>query len=310
MSSMSAYLLQRLILTIPILLGIVIVTFFMVQLTPGDAVSAMQGQMKMSAQQMEQLRQALGLNDPLHVQLGRYLMKLIQGDLGRSLFGGQPVALLIASNMGATIQLTVAAMVVAIVIGVPLGILAAIKRGTLWDAVSVIIAMIGVSIPSFWLGLMMIQLFAVTLGWLPITENRSARGLIMPAAALGLAEAAIIVRLTRATMVEILNADYVRTARAKGLLDHIVLWRHALRNGLLPLITMIGMQFGTLLGGAVVIENVFARQGLGTLVTQAVINRDFPVVQGCVLVAATMYVLVNLIVDILYVVIDPRIRYS
>ncbi len=310
MSSMSAYLLQRLILTIPILLGIVIVTFFMVQLTPGDAVSAMQGQMKMSAQQMEQLRQALGLNDPLHVQLGRYLMKLIQGDLGRSLFGGQPVALLIASNIGATIQLTVAAMVVAIVIGVPLGILAAIKRGTLWDAVSVIIAMIGVSIPSFWLGLMMIQLFAVTLGWLPITENRSARGLIMPAAALGLAEAAIIVRLTRATMVEILNADYVRTARAKGLLDHIVLWRHALRNGLLPLITMIGMQFGTLLGGAVVIENVFARQGLGTLVTQAVINRDFPVVQGCVLVAATMYVLVNLIVDILYVVIDPRIRYS
>ncbi len=307
---MSAYLLQRLILTIPILLGIVIVTFFMVQLTPGDAVSAMQGQMKMSAQQMEQLRQALGLNDPLHVQLGRYLMKLIQGDLGRSLFGGQPVALLIASNIGATIQLTVAAMVVAIVIGVPLGILAAIKRGTLWDAVSVIIAMIGVSIPSFWLGLMMIQLFAVTLGWLPITENRSARGLIMPAAALGLAEAAIIVRLTRATMVEILNADYVRTARAKGLLNHIVLWRHALRNGLLPLITMIGMQFGTLLGGAVVIENVFARQGLGTLVTQAVINRDFPVVQGCVLVAATMYVLVNLIVDILYVVIDPRIRYS
>ncbi|WP_448541926.1 ABC transporter permease [Roseiflexus sp.] len=307
---MSAYLLQRLLLTIPILLGIVILTFFMVHLTPGDAVSAMQGQMKMSAQQMEQLRQALGLNDPLHVQLGRYLMKLIQGDLGRSLFGGQPVALLIASNIGATIQLTVAAMIVAIIIGVPLGVLAAIKRGTLWDAVSVIVAMIGVSIPSFWLGLMMIQLFAVTLGWLPITENRSARGLIMPAAALGLAEAAIIVRLTRATMVEILNADYVRTARAKGLLDHIVLWRHALRNGLLPLITMIGMQFGTLLGGAVVIENVFARQGLGTLVTQAVINRDFPVVQGCVLVAATMYVLVNLLVDILYVVIDPRIRYS
>jgi peptide/nickel transport system permease protein len=307
---MSAYLLQRLLLTIPILLGIVILTFFMVHLTPGDAVSAMQGQMKMSAQQMEQLRQALGLNDPLHVQLGRYLMKLIQGDLGRSLFGGQPVALLIASNIGATIQLTVAAMVVAIVIGMPLGVLAAIKRGTLWDAVSVIVAMIGVSIPSFWLGLMMIQLFAVTFGWLPITENRSARGLIMPAAALGLAEAAIIVRLTRATMVEILNADYVRTARAKGLLDHIVLWRHALRNGLLPLITMIGMQFGTLLGGAVVIENVFARQGLGTLVTQAVINRDFPVVQGCVLVAATMYVLVNLLVDILYVVIDPRIRYS
>ncbi len=306
---MSAYLVQRILLTIPILLGIVILTFFLVHLIPGDAVSAMQGQLKMSAQQMEQMREALGLNDPFHVQLGRYLTRLAQGDLGRSLFGGQPVAVLIASNIGATIQLTVAAMVVAVVIGVPLGILAAVKRGTFWDVTAVVIAMLGVSIPSFWLGLMMIQIFAVSLGWLPIID-RSPRGLIMPAAALGLAEAAIIVRLTRATMVEILNADYVRTARAKGLLDQVVLWRHALRNSLLPLITMIGMQFGTLLGGAVVIENVFARQGLGTLVTQAVINRDFPVVQGCILVAATLYVLVNLVVDVLYTVVDPRIRYS
>lgn len=306
---MSAYLAQRMLLTIPILFGIVILTFFLVHLIPGDAVSAMQGQLKMSAQQMEQMREALGLNDPLHVQLGRYLMRLAQGDLGRSLFGGQPVTVLIASNIGATVQLTIAAMAVAVVIGVPLGILAAVKRGTLWDVTAVVLAMLGVSIPSFWLGLMMIQVFAVTLGWLPIID-RSARGLIMPAVALGLAEAAIIVRLTRATMVEILTADYIRTARAKGLLDRVVLWRHALRNGLLPLMTMIGMQFGTLLGGAVVIENVFARQGLGTLVTQAVINRDFPVVQGCVLVAASMYVLVNLAVDIFYVVVDPRIRYS
>ncbi len=306
---MSTYLVQRILLTIPILLGIVILTFFLVHLIPGDAVSAMQGQLKMSAQQMEQMREALGLNDPLHTQLGRYLTRLTQGDLGRSLFGGQPVAVLIASNIGATIQLTVAAMVVAVVIGMPLGILAAVKRGTFWDVTAVVIAMLGVSIPSFWLGLMMIQIFAVSLGWLPIID-RSPRGLIMPAVALGLAEAAIIVRLTRATMVEILNADYVRTARAKGLLDRVVLWRHALRNGLLPLITMIGMQFGTLLGGAVVIENVFARQGLGTLVTQAVINRDFPVVQGCILVAATLYVLVNLVVDVLYTVVDPRIRYS
>ncbi|MFQ3630770.1 ABC transporter permease [Roseiflexus sp.] len=306
---MSTYLVQRILLTIPILLGIVILTFFLVHLIPGDAVSAMQGQLKMSAQQMEQMREALGLNDPLHTQLGRYLTRLAQGDLGRSLFGGQPVAVLIASNIGATIQLTVAAMVVAVVIGMPLGILAAVKRGTFWDVTAVVIAMLGVSIPAFWLGLMMIQIFAVSLGWLPIID-RSPRGLIMPAVALGLAEAAIIVRLTRATMVEILNADYVRTARAKGLLDRVVLWRHALRNGLLPLITMIGMQFGTLLGGAVVIENVFARQGLGTLVTQAVINRDFPVVQGCILVAATLYVLVNLVVDVLYTVVDPRIRYS
>jgi peptide/nickel transport system permease protein len=307
---MTNYLLRRILLTLPILLGIVIVTFFIVQLIPGDAVSAMQGQVKMSAQQMEQMREALGLNDPLHVQLGRYLARLTQGDLGRSLFGSQPVALLIGANIGATIQLTVAAMIVAIAIGVPLGVVAAVQHGRAWDVAATAIAMIGVSIPSFWLGLMMIQLFAVTLGWLPITGDRGLRGLIMPAVALGVAEAAIITRLTRSTLIEVLSMDYVRTARAKGLIEQAVVWKHALRNALLPLLTMIGMQFGTLFGGAVIIENVFSRQGLGTLATQAVINRDFPVVQGCVMVAAILYVLVNLVVDVLYAVVDPRIRYG
>lgn len=307
---MTTYLLRRLALTIPIILGIVIVTFFLVQLIPGDAVSAMQGQVKMSAAQMELMREALGLNDPLHVQLGRYLARLAQGDLGRSLFGSQPVALLIAANIGATIQLTIAGMLVAIVIGVPLGVLAAVRQGSAWDVAATVIAMLGVSVPAFWLGLMMIQLFAVTLGWLPITGDRGPRGLIMPALALGLAEAAIITRLTRSTLVEILSLDYVRTARAKGLIERAVVWGHALRNALLPLLTMIGMQFGTLFGGAVIIENVFSRQGLGSLATQAVINRDFPVVQGCVMVAAVLYVLVNLLVDVLYAVVDPRIRYG
>jgi peptide/nickel transport system permease protein len=307
---MTTYLLRRLALTLPIILGIVIVTFFLVQLIPGDAVSAMQGQVKMSARQMEEMRQALGLNDPLLVQLGRYLGRLAQGDLGRSLFGSQPVALLIAANIGATFQLTVAAMLVAILIGLPLGVFAAVKHGTAWDVAATAVAMVGVSIPAFWLGLMMIQLFAVTLGWLPITGDRGVRGLIMPAVALGLAEAAIITRLTRSTLIEVLSTDYVRTARAKGLVERAVVWKHALRNALLPLLTMIGMQFGTLFGGAVIIENVFARQGLGTLATQAVINRDFPVVQGCVMVAALLYVLVNLLVDVLYAVADPRIRYG
>lgn len=307
---MASYLLRRLALTVPIILGIVIVTFLIVQLIPGDAVSAMQGQLKMSAQQMEEMRQALGLNDPLHVQLGRYLAQLAQGNLGRSLFGAQPVALLIGSNIGATIQLTLAAMLVAIVIGVPLGVFAAIKQGSAWDVVATTTAMLGVSIPAFWLGLMLIQLFAVTLGWLPITGDRGLRGLIMPAVALGVAEAAIITRLTRSSLVEILGLDYVRTARAKGLIERAVVWQHALRNALLPLLTMIGMQFGTLFGGAVIIENVFSRQGLGALATQAVINRDFPVVQGCVMVAAVLYVLVNLLVDVLYAVADPRIRYG
>lgn len=308
--TMAIYLLRRLVLTIPVILGIVIVTFFLVQLIPGDAVSAMQGQLKMSAQQMEQMREALGLNDPLHVQLGRYLARLAQGDLGRSLFGSQPVALLISANIGATFQLTIAGMLVAMLIGIPLGVFAAVRSGSFWDVTATVIAMIGVSIPAFWLGLMMIQLFAVTLGWLPITGDRGLRGLIMPAAALGLAEAAIITRLTRSTLLEILGMDYVRTARAKGLVERVVVWKHALRNALLPLLTMIGMQFGTLFGGAVIIENVFSRQGLGTLATQAVINRDFPVVQGCVMVAALLYVLVNLLVDVLYGVVDPRIRYG
>lgn len=307
---MAAYLLRRIALTIPVILGIVVVTFFLVQLIPGDAVSAMQGQLKMSAQQMAEMRQALGLNDPLYVQLGRYLARLARGDLGRSLFGSQPVALLIAANIGATFQLTLAGMAVAVAIGVPLGVLAAVRQGTAVDVAATVIAMLGVSVPSFWLGLMMIQLFAVTLGWLPITGDRGLRGLIMPAVALGVAEAAIITRLTRSTLAEILSTDYVRTARAKGLIERAVVWKHALRNALLPLLTMIGMQFGTLFGGAVIIENVFSRQGLGSLATQAVINRDFPVVQGCVMVAAALYVLVNLLVDVLYAVVDPRIRYG
>jgi peptide/nickel transport system permease protein len=307
---MGFYILKRLILTIPMLLGIVILVFLMVKLVPGDAVSAMQGQLKLSAEQMASIRRALGLDEPLYVQLGNYLLGLARGDMGRSLFGGRPIRDLIAANLPATIQLTSAGMLVAIVLGLPLGIFSALKQNSVWDVGSTLVGLIGVSIPAFWLGLMLIQLFAVTLGWLPITGDRGLRGLVMPALALGLAEAAIITRMTRATLVEVLRTDYIRTARAKGLAEQIVIWRHGLRNAFLPILTMIGMQFGTLFGGAVIIENVFARQGVGTLVTQAVINRDFPVVQGCVLVAAALYVLVNLVVDVLYAVVDPRIKYS
>ncbi len=307
---MAFYILKRLILTIPMLLGIVILVFLMVKLVPGDAVSAMQGQLKLSAEQMASIRRALGLDEPLYVQLGNYLLGLARGDMGRSLFGGRPIRDLIAANLPATIQLTCAGMLVAIVLGLPLGIFSALKQNSVWDVGSTLVGLIGVSIPAFWLGLMLIQLFAVTLGWLPITGDRGLRGLVMPALALGLAEAAIITRMTRATLVEVLRTDYIRTARAKGLAEQIVIWRHGLRNAFLPILTMIGMQFGTLFGGAVIIENVFARQGVGTLVTQAVINRDFPVVQGCVLVAAALYVLVNLVVDVLYAVVDPRIKYS
>lgn len=308
---MIGYLTKRILFTLPVLFGITVAVFFVVALIPGDAVDAMMTQIKLRADQMEALRRQLGLDDPLWVQLGRYLADLARGDLGNSLFGYRPVTQLIGDNLLATVQLTVAALAVAIAIGLPLGVLAALRRNTVWDVGGMFVALAGISIPGFWLGLMMIQLFAVQLGWLPITSSGAGfRALIMPAVALGLAEAAILARLTRASMVESLQDDYVRTARAKGLRERAVVWRHAFRGAVIPVMTMVGMQFGTLLGGAVVIENVFARQGLGTLVTKAVINRDAPVVQGVVLVAATAYVLVNLLVDVAYALVDPRIRYE
>lgn len=308
---MIPYLIKRVLFTLPVLFGIVIVVFFVVALIPGDAVAAMMTQIKLQPEQMANLRRQLGLDDPIFVQLGRYLADLSRGDLGRSVFGYRPVTTLIRDNIGATLQLTVAAIAVATLIGVPLGTLAAVRRNTAWDLGGMLVALAGISIPGFWLGLMLIQLFSVQLGWLPITGSGAGlKALILPAVSLGLAEAAILARLTRSSLVESLQEDYVRTARAKGLAPRRVIWRHALRGAIIPVITMLGMQFGTLLGGTVVIENVFARQGLGTVVTRAVINRDAPVVQGVVLVAASLYVIVNLIVDVLYAYLDPRIRYD
>ena len=307
---MISYLTKRIIFTLPVLLGISITVFFVVALLPGDAVGALMAQVKLEPEQMAQLRKQLGLEDPLLIRLGRYLIDLTRGDLGRSFFGYQPVAHLIIANIGATIVLTVGAMLIATLIGVPLGVLAALRQNTLWDLLGMTIALIGISIPGFWLGLMLIQVFAVELRWFPITGTGNLKALVLPAFALGIAEAAILARLTRSSLIEALREDFVRTATAKGVSRYNVVWRHAFRSSAIAVITMMGMQFGTLIGGAVVIENVFARQGLGTLVTKAVINRDAPVVQGVVLVSAAMYVLVNLIVDIVYVLVDPRIRYE
>lgn len=307
---MLSYIAKRLVWTAPVLLGVTIAVFFVVALIPGDAVSAIMTQVKLAPDQMALLRRQLGLDDPLLVQLGRYLSDLVQGDLGRSVFGYHRVTTLIGANIGATIELTVAALIVAIALGVPLGILAAVRHNSVWDLGGMLVALIGISIPGFWLGLMMIQLFAVELRWLPITGSGGLKALIMPAFALGIAEAAILARLTRSSMLEALREDYVRTATAKGLPRYFVVWRHAFRGAIIPVLTMLGMQFGNLIGGAVVIENVFARQGLGTVVVRAVINRDAPVVQGMVLVTAALYVLINLAVDVIYAFVDPRIRYD
>lgn len=306
---MFGFLARRIIWTVPVLLGICVVVFLVVALIPGDAVGAMMAQVKLPPEQMAVLRRQLGLDQSIPVRLWHYLTDLARLDLGRSFFGYHPVGKLIKDNFPATLQLTVAAMFVATLIGLPFGILAAVKHNTAYDLGGMTIALLGISVPGFWLGLMMIQLFSVQLGWLPITGRGGLVPLIMPAVALGVAESAVLARLTRASLLEVMREDYVRTARAKGLAPRKVIFRHALRGALIPVLTMFGMQFGTLIGGAVIIENVFARQGLGTLVTNAVINRDAPVVQGVVLVAATMYVLVNLIVDALYAFIDPRIRY-
>lgn len=307
---MLLYLTKRLLLTLPVLVGIAVVVFLVIALIPGDAVSAMMTQVKLPPEQLLQLRRQLGLDQPVLVRLGTYLSDLARGDLGRSFFGYHPVTTLLKDNFPATLQLTVAAMGVAAVIGIPLGMLAALRRNTVYDLGGMTVALLGISIPGFWLGLMMIQLFSVRLGWLPITGDGGLRALIMPAVALGVAEAAVLARLTRANLLEVLREDYVRTAKAKGVGGRQVVLRHAMRGALIPVLTMFGMQFGTLIGGAVVIENVFARQGLGTLVTKAVINRDAPVVQGVVLVAAVLYVLVNLTVDAMYALVDPRIRYG
>jgi ABC-type dipeptide/oligopeptide/nickel transport system permease component len=250
------------------------------------------------------------LNDPIHAQYLRFVGRAIQGDLGRSLQFKRPVIDEIRTQLPATLQLTAAAMVVALTVGLGLGILAAIRPHSLLDAFTMSIAMAGVSFPSFWVGLMLLLIFSLALGWLPATGTEGIERLIMPAATLGFGAAAIIARLTRSSLLEVLQQQYIVTARAKGLSFVKVVFRHALRNALIPVVTIVGLQFGNLLAGAVVIETVFSRQGIGRLLVTAILGRDFPLVQGVILFVASVYVIVNLLVDLSYALIDPRIRYA
>jgi peptide/nickel transport system permease protein len=302
------YALQRLLLAIPVLLGVSALTFLMLHLVPGDPVAAMFiGQGGAKAEQLEAVREQLGLNDPLPVQYVRYMGNVLQGDLGRSIRTNEPVAEMIRRNFPQTLQLTLASMGVAIVLGVSLGVIAAVKRGRIVDNVVMLIALAGVSMPSFWLGLLLISVFSIWLGWFPIIGGSGWRGLALPAMALGFAAAAIIARMVRSSLLEVLGENYVVTARAKGLTEQRVIVRHALRNAAIPVITIVGLQFGGLLAGAVIVEQVFSRQGLGRMLVSALQSRDFPVAQGGVLFVAVVYVLVNLLVDLLYGVVDPRI---
>ncbi|MBN8617645.1 MAG: ABC transporter permease [Anaerolineae bacterium] len=307
---MLVYIQRQLLLAIPVLVGVSALIFFMLSYIPGQApdIMALQSGTASSAEELERVREQLGLNDPVIVQYGRFLSGALQGDFGRSIRSNQPVTQIIAAAFPATLQLAVVGTLIAVVIGVTLGNLAAIFRGTWIDTLSMVIALVGWSIPNFWLGIVFILVFSVQLGWFPITGQGGIERLILPSLTLGLAGTGLIARLVRTESLEQLSRDYVTTARAKGLRESRVILRHVFPNSLIPVVTVIGLQFGRLLGGAVIVENVFARQGIGRIAVDALLERDMPVLQGATLLLAVIFILSNLAVDIAYGFLDPRIR--
>jgi peptide/nickel transport system permease protein len=305
-----AYLAQRVVATVPVLLGVSLLVFSMLQLVPGDPVQLMLSEFQTTPEQIARLRSQLHLEDPLPVQFGRFVVNAAHGDLGTSIRSRRPVSDEIRDNLPSTLQLALAGLCVAAAVGVTLGIVAAVNQHSWIDVGSMLVALLGVSMPSFWLGLLLIFLLSLRIRLLPATGSGDAAHLVLPAITLGLGAAAILARLTRSSMLEVLRQEHVVTARAKGLTEWVVIVRHALKNALIPVVTIFGLQFGQLLAGTFVVETVFARPGLGRLVIDGILNKDLPVVQGVVLVVAVSYVLVNLVVDLLYAVLDPRIRYA
>ena len=270
---------------------------------------AILGRQKVSVEKVAELREQLGLNDPLYVQYGRYLGKAVQGDLGVSIRNYQPVSKSIGDQLPSTVALAISALSVAMAIGGTLGLLAALRHGSWFDTLIMSLSVSGLSIPTFWLGLLLIILFSVKLKLFPsISNDSSAAALFLPALTLGLPEAAVVARMVRASLLDVLNKDYIITARAKGLPERLVIFKHALRNALIPVVTFLGLQMAYLLGGATIVETMFARQGIGRLAVQSIFSRDYPMVQGVVLVTAAIYVLINTLTDITYVFLNPKIR--
>jgi ABC-type dipeptide/oligopeptide/nickel transport system permease component len=301
------YLIKRLWHTVYVLIGISLISFFFIHLS-GDPVMLMLPA-DASNQEIEALRQHLGFNDPIYIQYVRFAAKAVRGDFGDSLYYKVPAMQLILDRLPASLELALAAMAIALVVAIPIGVLSAVRRGSLLDMGSMLGALFGLSMPHFWLGIMMILLFSVKLGWLPTSGRGSLAQLIMPSVALGMSLMAMFARLTRSVMLEVLSLDYIRTARSKGLREQVVIGKHALKNALIPLVTVAGMQFGFLLGGTVIIETVFAWPGVGRLVIQAIFNRDYPLVQAIVLVLAVIFVAINFLVDMLYSYLDPQISF-
>ena len=312
---MGQYFLRRLAAILPTVFLVTVIIFSLQQLLPGDAAQIMAGE-DQDPKVIEYLRQKLHLDEPLPVQYGYWLWGVLHGDLGESLRIQEPVAHLIVQKLPVTLELAALAMLVALVIGIPAGIVAAVGKDTVWDYVANVVALWGLSTPNFWLGILLILLFSVQLGWLPASGyvspfedlNANLASMVMPAFVLGNALAAVLMRHTRSAMLQVLQADYVRTARAKGLAERTVVLKHALRNALMPIITLGALEFGTLLSGAVLTEQVFTIPGFGKLIVDAVFNRDYSVVQGVVLVTATTYMLLNLLADVAYMAVNPRLR--
>jgi peptide/nickel transport system permease protein len=313
---MRAYLLRRLLATIPVMGVVALFVFALLHLTPGDPAAVIAGDYASPAD-VQRIRRTLGLDQPLHVQLGIWLWHIGHGDLGTSIFSGLPVTTLIAQRLEPTLALTVTTMLIAVLLAIPLGVLAAWKAGTWVDRLVMVLAVLGFSVPVFWLGFLFIYGFAVRLELLPVQGYVSFRTglipflqhLVLPSLTLGMVYMALIARMTRASMLEVLREDYIRTAHAKGLKPQAVLLLHALKNAALPVVTIIGVGVALLIGGVVVTESVFAIPGLGRLTVDAILHRDYPVIQGIILVFSGVYVVINLLVDIAYTFLDPRIRY-
>ena len=304
---MLRYIIRRVLFLIPVLLGVAFCVFTLLYLTPGDPARMVLGDMA-TDEAIKEFRDKEGLNDPYLVQFGNYVWKAINGDIGRSYSSRRPVMKELLTAFPYTLKLSAFAMIIAILIGIPCGIISAIKQYSWFDTITMIFAMVGLSMPVFWLGLLLILLFSVHLRWLPSSGFSTFKAMILPSVALAAQSISMVTRMTRSSMLEVIRADYIRTARAKGQKESIVIWVHALRNALIPVVTLCGLQFGSLLSGAILTETVFAVPGVGQLMIRAIMARDYPMVQGGVLFVAIAFSIVNLLVDVLYAYIDPRIK--
>jgi peptide/nickel transport system permease protein len=306
---MTSYLVRRILTSILVLFGVSVLVFSVIHLVPGDVTMAILGRQKVSESRVNELREQLGLNDPLPVQYWRYLNRALHGDLGTSIRNNLPVSKSIGEQMPSTVALALSAFLLALTLGGALGVAAALHQGSWIDTMVMALSVSGLSVPTFWMGLLLILLFSVKWGLFPsISNGSSPRELFLPALALGLPEAAVVARMVRASLLDVLGKEYITTARAKGLPRHMVTMKHAMRNALIPVVTFAGLQMAYLLGGATIVETMFARQGIGRLAVQSIYNRDYPVVQGVVLVTAAVYVLINTLTDITYVILNPTIR--